>query len=330
MENKNAPEIIRNTDIMDQEVITHDYYILHYEDFLRMYIAKGSPSNDTLKHCRSNINQFIRWCAENGRHPLSINNYQMHIYLNYLNNKDYKKDTINGKIIDIRSFFMVANKMELISSNPCADMTCGSSYSVDDMVQYFTVEQISEICNIFKNEPEFLRFRNTLIVYLMGVEGLRSVEVYRANREDIDWSVGSMYIRGKGHDRRIYPCKQTFQLLERYIQSCPEENKIKKSGAFLTPLILSDSNNNISGRLTRDGIKYIMNKTLKLAGLKVKGASCHVFRHSCGTNLYVKTKDIRLVQETLGHRDPKTTARYAHLQERISNRATGNIAPEIE
>ena len=333
MNEKNTPQIFGknavHAAIMDQEIITPDYFVEHYLEFLAMYIAHGRPSRDTLKHCRSNINQFIKWCKENGRHPLGINNYQMHIYLQHLNSMDYKKDTINGKLVDVRSFFMVAQKMELIKKNPCLDMTGSSSYSVDDLVQYFSVEQMAEICQVYKNEPEFIRLRNTLIVYLMGVEGLRSVEVYRANREDIDWNVGSMYIRGKGHDRRIFPCKQTFKLLDLYLQSCPKDEKINKTGGILTPLILSDSHNNTAGRLTRDGIKYIMNKTLKAAGLKIKGAACHVFRHSCGTNLYAKTKDLRLVQETLGHRDPKTTARYAHLQERISRRATEEIAPDI-
>ena len=115
---------------MDTEIITHDYFVMHYLDFLSMYIAHGNPSKDTLNHCRSNINQFIRWCSANGRHPLSINSYQMHLYLQYLNSRDYKKDTINGKIVDIRSFFMAAQKMELIEKNPCIGMTGGTSYSV--------------------------------------------------------------------------------------------------------------------------------------------------------------------------------------------------------
>ena len=311
---------------VQQEVITPDYFVLHYEEFISMYIAHGRPSKDTMNHCRSNINQFIRWCGDKGVHPLSITNYQMHVYQNYLNSKEYKKDTISGKLVDIRSFFTAAQQMELISKNPCLGMTGGISYSVDDMVQYFSVDQMEEICSVFDSETDFVRLRNTLIVYLMGVEGLRNVEVHRANQEDIDWNVGSIFVRGKGHDRRIFPCKPTFDILDQYLQACPE--KINKKGS-LTPLILSDSYNNAAGRISRNGLRHIMNQALKASGLKISGLSCHVFRHSCGTNLYAETKDLRLVQETLGHRDPKVTARYAHLQERISKRATERIAPKI-
>lgn len=40
------------------------------------------------------------------------------------------------------------------------------------------------------------------------------------------------------------------------------------------------------------------------------GSSAHCLRHWFGSQLYAKTKDIRLVQEMLGHADPKTTAIY--------------------
>lgn len=59
------------------------------------------------------------------------------------------------------------------------------------------------------------------------------------------------------------------------------------------------------------------------------GLSCHVFRHSCGTNLYAETKDLRLVQDTLRHRDPKVTARYAHLTGRLEHRSTSVIAKSM-
>ena len=75
-----------------------------------------------------------------------------------------------------------------------------------------------------------------------------------------------------------------------------------------------------------DGLR-VMNEALKLAGLKKAGASCHVLRHSCGTNLYANTKDLRLVQETLRQRNPAIAARYAHVQDRLTNRRTANITP---
>jgi hypothetical protein len=76
------------------------------------------------------------------------------------------------------------------------------------------------------------------------------------------------------------------------------------------------------GRISRNGIRSIMNKVLTACDLKHPGYSCHVFQRSCDTNLYHETKDLRLVQDVLRHRDPKITARYAHAADRLTKRYT--------
>ena len=136
-------------------------------------------------------------------------------------------------------------------------------------------------------------------------------------------------IRGKGHKGRlepIYPCDETFAVLEEYLKAIPMDREIKKDGV-LTPLILSSSNRNLLGRISRNGLRSIMNKALDACDLKHPGYSCHVFRHSCGTNLYHETKDLRLVQDVLRHRDPKITARYAHVADRLNKRYTSKLVP---
>lgn len=41
--------------------------------------------------------------------------------------------------------------------------------------------------------------------------------------------------------------------------------------------------------------------------------TAHSLRHGFATELYAATRDIRLVQEYLGHSDPRTTATYVHV-----------------
>ena len=92
--------------------------------------------------------------------------------------------------------------------------------------------------------------------------------------------------------------------------------------------LLSSSNKNYLGRVSRNGVRFVMNQALTACNLKHPGYSCHILRHSCGTNLYAQTKDLRMVQETLRQRDPKVTARYAHLNQRMSNRITSALVPK--
>ena len=320
--NSGAPiNFLSNKDIDD------NLFLNNYMQFIPMYINSGNPSSDTLKSYEISIRQFLSWCQEYGYHPFAVHDFQMRIYIQYLYSKGYKKDSIALKLAGIRCLYSAACKIGLVEQNPCTDITVPSA-AADEVIQYFSPEQIGEIAQVFlEDEDVFRKYRNTAILYLMGTEGLRNVEVHRMNQSDIDWDRGIIFIHGKGKDRNIFPNEETLKYLDLYLQTLTDK-EIKKDGVQ-TPLFVSDSHKNLWGRMSRNGLRFVMNKALELSGYKKKGFSCHIFRHSVGTNLYQATRDLRLVQETLGHSDPKVTTRYAHLMERMSKRQTSLIVPKL-
>jgi integrase len=64
---------------------------------------------------------------------------------------------------------------------------------------------------------------------------------------------------------------------------------------------------------------------------RVKGKyGLHIFRHSAGTLLYTKSRDLKLVQGTLRHRDISTTSDiYVHQDDEILNEGSVILAAEI-
>ena len=310
-----------------QDAITPEYFITHFYEYLPRYIAGGAPTADTRDTYELAIRLFLHWCMEQNLHPLSdVHDYQIRIYMEEMRARGYSAATLMIKGAAIRAFYKVAQRLSFIAENPCADLQLRNPQHLDEDYKYLTVDQIKEICESLAADKNALRrLRNLLIVYLMGVEGLRVVEVMRLSDEDIDWQRGRIEIRGKGHAGIIYPCEETFQLLKAYIEErgpVPPENR-------LTPTVISCAHNNPQGRITRVGIRYVINKALTEAGLKQPGYACHLFRHSCGTNLYQETKDLRVVQETLRQRSPKVTAKYAHVHDRMERRYTRGITPGL-
>src|SRR5205085_6696813 len=71
---------------------------------------------------------------------------------------------------------------------------------------------------------------------------------------------------------------------------------------------------------------------MKKAEIKVEKGKYgfHIFRHSAGTLLYEKSRDLKLVQGTLRHSDVSTTSNiYAHLGDKVLGEGSQILTTEI-
>ena len=136
----------------------------------------------------------------------------------------------------------------------------------------------------------------------------------------------SLRLEGKGGKQRTIPLREDVsQMLEKYLAAR------KKTGEKLmtsTPLFISSSNRFRGQRLSRRGIRYLVDGYLEKADLKYspgRTLSAHSLRHTAGTLGLAGGASLRAVQDLLGHSDPKTTAIYAHVLERHESNPANKI-----
>lgn len=129
---------------------------------------------------------------------------------------------------------------------------------------------------------------------LMAYGGFRCCEVARLDRADVlDTNDPPVFVvRGKGRKDRVVPA-HPMALEALRAMGMPTRGRVfhrVQGGAWPA--------------------KHLSAQTSAfLADIGVN-ATAHQLRHWFGTHLYSETRDIRLVQEIMGHSDPKTTAIY--------------------
>lgn len=298
------------------------------EKYLPQFVANGRPSEDTMRHYTTEINNYLKWLSDNAYDAQSVTEDDAKDYVTYLINMGYSDASIKLKVTVLKMFYFAAIKLKVTTKNPFENIKPKPPVYDDSDFDYLTVEELKRIVhalNDFNDSANVSNRRDIAIIMLMAVEGLRTVEIHRMNDCDIDFTKSRILIHGKNREEYIYPCYDTLKALIKYLDVKAEILDRPSKGKL--PTFISLSKKYFGNRITRNGIRWSINKALSLIDRKTDGNSCHMLRHSCGTNLYAATKDLRLVQETLRQKSPEMAARYAHVNERMNDRKTGLISP---
>lgn len=150
--------------------------------------------------------------------------------------------------------------------------------------------------------------RDYAIVNLLLRTGLRTIEVIRANIEDITFkgSQRVLLVQGKGRDERdnfVLLTDKAYQPIAQYLAT-----RDKSTGS--EPLFTSTSNNSKGERLSTRSISYIAKEGLKAIGLDERSFTAHSLRHTTAVNILRAGGSLETAQFTLRHSNPATTQIY--------------------
>lgn len=139
---------------------------------------------------------------------------------------------------------------------------------------------------------------------LLYASGLRLSELTQLNLNDVDWQQLSLTVLGKGQKQRRLPFgKKAHQALKLWLKERALMVKGDEAAVFISKRGTRISNASVQQRLKKWALKNGLDTSLHP----------HMLRHSFASHLLESSKDLRAVQELLGHANLSTTQIYTHL-----------------
>jgi integrase/recombinase XerD len=148
--------------------------------------------------------------------------------------------------------------------------------------------------------------------------GLRLLEGACLKPTDIDGARRLVKVRGKGSKDRMVPLPDEILRMLRAFW------RIHRSREWLFPAPTRHGTTwsvaNDGPHVDRSSLQSAFRSALARSGVRKK-AHIQTLRHSWATHMLEDIGDLRAIQVYLGHTSPRTTAIYAHLTQRVHDRA---------
>lgn len=170
-------------------------------------------------------------------------------------------------------------------------------------LRYFTAGEKDKLLRYLEQKPEARR--SEMMYKLMFATGLRLRETVNLNVGDLRGKE-TLVVIGKGNKEREIPLSRAIrQEIESFLTWKSSQGETVSPEA---PLFISRKRRRTGCR----AVQHDLDKWVSLAGLEGK-YSPHALRHTVGFELMRKTRNIRQVQEFLGHNSITTTQIYTHV-----------------
>ena len=275
-------------------------------------------SPQTKKTYNTELGMFARYLREElGKDPQEVTAEDVSLYREHLIDT-YAPATAAKKLAVLRRFLVFTFMSGITTVNPEALRFFAKSPRVgqDPAYNVLTEDELSRMLSAARTSS----FRDYALLAVMAGCGLREAEVVIIRVGDFQEVGGEqifLRIMGKGSKIRNVPLSpDLWRLVQRYVllsgRTFTSQSDARKP--------LFPSREGKDKHLTTRAIRYIVKKHVRAAGI-TKAISPHSIRHTVGTNMAVNEAPLLVIQQFLGHSDPKTTMRYIRRAEELAAKA---------
>ncbi|MDT2815045.1 tyrosine recombinase XerC [Vagococcus carniphilus] len=292
----------------------------HLTDFLRYIIIERHYSEKTKEAYQDDILDFFSFLKETGNEDyLSVTVQDIRIYLSFLHDQSYSRNTISRKLSSLRSFYQFLVKNDILSENPFSYIQMKRQQA--KLPRFFYEKEIDALFQQTQGD-DALDNRNRALLEVLYGTGIRVTECTNIKIKDIDFDTSVVLIYGKGNRERYVPFGSfAHDAILDYMKHGRDElmTKGKTTHDFLFV-------NHRGEKLTDSGIQYILKKMIEKSSLTAE-IHPHMFRHTFATHLLNNGADLRTVQELLGHSSLSSTQIYTHVTTDTLQKSYRNFHP---
>ncbi|KIL44876.1 tyrosine recombinase XerC [Jeotgalibacillus soli] len=272
--------------------------------FVQYLQTEKNYSSLTISHYVHDIEHFFAFLHREGVAKLStIEDLHSRLYLVTLHNEQFSRASVSRKISSLRSFFKFLEREEQISANP---MSYVLHPKREGRLPHFFYEEEMEQLFLACDGTDPLSLRNKAILELLYATGIRVSECTSIELKDLDLSLSTLLVKGKGRKERYVPFGGFAQdAIAQYLKlGRPELIKEQPHSSLFV--------NHRGKPLTARGVRHILSTLVEKTALTAS-IHPHMLRHTFATHLLNNGADLRTVQELLGHAHLSSTQLYTHV-----------------
>ena len=295
--------------------------------FLLIDVANGDATADTIKAYHREVSYWMDWCCRRQVDPVAARRSHIEAYRAELKAAGLSVSTRSHKLSIIRRFYDAGVKHGVLKTNPAEGVKGGKDLTPpEEKIRALTEGALAALLNTVPHDVVSGQ-RDRLILGLMGLQGLRSVEVWRLDHADavLEGDQALLRVHGKGHKIRTLPLRaDVWRAWQDYTAA-----KLKAGLSASGPVIVGHGNHGRGQRISRRSLENVVNKYMEQAGLKRDGVSCHGLRHTFATVALHNGAKIEYVRDEMGHHLVDTTMTYVRLLQKRENSAASFIGVEL-
>ena len=222
--------------------------------------------------------------------------------------------SVNRKIVAVSGYFKFLNDVEIIKSNPAANLKSVKVHNKEKLPM--SREDICKMLNACISN------RQKAMLYTLGTTGMRVSELtgltYKQYRDRIG---NQIVITGKGNKQRVvFLNPETVEAINLYIRT---ERKANRWAADCDYLFASAQ----GGKVDANNFDKTLKALARKAGIKnADEVSAHTFRHSFACILSENGTSMDVIRDLLGHSSLAVTSRYLNQNVNRMREATTAIS----